>query len=123
MIRVIGPSSAADLVTPPGTNAGASRDLDNVVVLEDDIGVAGEVRVVNILDGEVAGGGTDADELALVNAVDRDALEDGVGAGRGGQGDEAEGLHGDGSCLRIGSRSDFLRAAEHRGGENGANMT
>jgi len=97
VIRIVGTRGATDLVSPPGTDLGAGGDLDDGLVLELDVGVAGKVGVVDVLDGVVAGGSADALELALVDAVDRHLLEDGVGvggrdAGRG-EGEEGGGLH------------------------------
>jgi hypothetical protein len=93
VVRVVGARRAANLVLPPRADAGTSGDPDDVVVLELDAGVAGNVGVVDVLDGVVAVGGADALELALVLAVDRQLLEDGVAADGGRQSDEGEGLH------------------------------
>lgn len=78
---------------PPGANLGARGDLDDGAVLELEVGVAGEIRVVDVLDGRVAVRSPDTLELALVHAVDRHLLEDGVRADGGRQGDEGEELH------------------------------
>lgn len=93
VIRVVGPGGTTNLMPPPGTDSGAGWDLDHGVIPQLDVGVAGKVGVVDVLDGEVAVGSADALELALVDAVNRHLLEDGVGADGRSQGDESEGLH------------------------------
>jgi hypothetical protein len=108
VVLVVGARGAANLVLPPRANAGTRRHLDDGVVLELDVGVAGKVGVVDVLDGVVAARGADTLELALVDAVDRHALEDGVGADGRRQSDKSEGLHlgggGGGWCLGKGVR-------------------
>jgi hypothetical protein len=80
-------------VLPPRANAGTGGHLDDGVVLVLDVGVASKRGVVDVLDGVVAARGADTLELALIDAVDRHALEDGVGADGSRQSDKSEGLH------------------------------
>jgi hypothetical protein len=80
-------------VLPPRANAGPGGHLVDGVVLVLDVGVASKRGVVDVLDGVVAARGADTLELALVGAVDRHALEDGVGADGRRQSDKSEGLH------------------------------
>lgn len=79
VVRIIGKLSTADDMPPPGTNASAGRNRDDVAVLVNDALVACEGAVAHVLDGVVARRGPDALELALVSAVDAHLLEDGVG--------------------------------------------
>jgi hypothetical protein len=88
VIRVTRERGPADLVLPPGADGGAGGDLDDGAVAVLDVGVAGKVGVVDVLDGVVARGSADALELALVDAVNRHALEDGVAADGRRQSDE-----------------------------------
>ena len=93
VISIVGTRRAANLVLPPGADAGAGGHLDDGAVEELQVGVAGHAGAVDVLDRVVAVGGAHALELALVLAVDRHPLEDGVAADGGRQGDESEGLH------------------------------
>lgn len=49
VVRVVGALGAANDMTPPCTNAGASGNIDDIAVLKLDGLVAGEVGVVDIL--------------------------------------------------------------------------
>lgn len=89
MIGIIRALRAPNNVTPPCSYFCAGGDADDIVVFVADIFVAGEGGVVDVLDGVVGVGCSHALELALVDAVDGEALEDGVGGC--GAGCEAEG--------------------------------
>lgn len=95
MVGVRRPGGTPDDMAPPRADLGARRDLDDGAVLELEVGVAGKVGMVDLLDRVVAGGCPETLELALVHAVDRHLLEDGVGIDRrrGRQGDKRESLH------------------------------
>jgi hypothetical protein len=95
VIRVAGELGTSDLVPPPRANPGASRNRDHVAVLVHKVGVAGKLGVVDVLDRVVAGRGSDAPELALVGAIDRELLKDGMGARGRGKRENLESLHRD----------------------------
>ena len=103
VVSVVGAGSTAELVSPPVSNLGTSRNGKDVAVL-DRGNIAGDVSGLDVENGVVVGRSTDAPELALIGTVDGHLLEDGVGTGRGREGRE------DGSGLHIGLllRSDGL---------------
>lgn len=81
MVRVVLSLRAANDVTPPSTDTSTSRNVDNGVVLILNVVVAGHSAVVHIGDGVVAAGGTNTLKLALILAINRHFLEDGVAIG------------------------------------------
>lgn len=83
--------SATNNVTPPSTNASASRNVDNSVVLVLDAVIAGHAAVVHVGDGVVAAGCTNTLELALILTIDRHFLEDGVAIGDRRESEESQG--------------------------------
>lgn len=95
VVRVGRAGGTPDDMAPPRADLSTRRDLDDGAVLELEVGVAGKVGMVDVLDRVVAGGCPETLELALVHAVDRHLLEDGVGVDsrRGRQGDKRESLH------------------------------
>jgi hypothetical protein len=88
MIWIAGRLRTADDVAPPSTDLGSGRDGNDGVVLELDARVAGKVAVVDILKWIVAGRGANALQLALILAIHRHLLEDGVTAGRSHEGED-----------------------------------
>jgi hypothetical protein len=65
-------------MSPPGTNSCTSWHGYDGVILVLNAGVAGEVPVVDVLEGVVARRCPNTFQLALVGSIDRDLLEDGV---------------------------------------------
>lgn len=95
VVGVVGAGSTAELVSPPVSNLGTSRNGKDVAIL-DRYGVASNIGALNVENRVIVGRSTDALELALIGTVDGHLLEDGVAAGRGHEGSE------DGSGLHIG---------------------
>jgi len=102
VIRVAVELGTSDLVTPPRADLGSGRDRDDSVVLVL-LGIASHVGIVNVLDGVIVAWGADALQLALLNAINRDFLKDGVGAGGSRKRENLESLHLDQS---VGLRCD-----------------
>ena len=95
VVKVIGAGSTAELMSPPVSNLGTSRNGKDVAVLNRS-NIASNVSGLYVENGVVVGRSTDALELALIGTVDGHLLENGVGAGRGHEGRE------DGSGLHVG---------------------
>jgi len=86
VVGVVGSSCSANLMSPPSSNSGSSWDRNHRVVLVLDIGVAGKVPMVDVLDGVVGAWSTNSLKLALLGSVDRHLLEYGVGVCQARQG-------------------------------------
>ena len=99
VIRVVGALGTADDMLVASTDLGAGRDGDDIVVLVLDVLVAGKLGIVDVLDGVVGRGSPNTVEKTLVNAVDGDLLENGVGRGQGHEAENGSDLHfGRGWC-------------------------
>lgn len=95
MIRIVAPLGTSNDMPPPGTDLGARRDGDDVAVLVLNVVVASEAAVVDVLDRVVAGGGPDPLQSALVDAVDRELLKDGMAGNTDGEAEDyCRDLHG-----------------------------
>src|SRR3954468_4332912 len=65
VIRVAGEAGPANLMLPPSSNPGSGWNRDGIVVLVHDVGVAGKIGVVDVLDWVVAGWGANSPQLPL----------------------------------------------------------
>lgn len=77
VVRVVGPLRAAEDVAPPGADVVAGFDGDNSVGLGA-VDAAGELGVVDVVDGVGLGGGAEANEGGLLDAVDGEFLGTGL---------------------------------------------
>lgn len=73
MVWVVGPLFAADDVTPPGADAVACLDVDDLVGMSPG-NSAGQLLIVDVVDGVWLRGSTEADESALLRAIDGEFL-------------------------------------------------
>ena len=73
VVRVVGILRAADDVAPPRADAVARIDADDLIRVGSGK-TAAQLLVVDVVDGVVRRGSTQADELAFIGAVDREFL-------------------------------------------------
>jgi hypothetical protein len=83
MIGIIRTLCASNDVTPPGAELCSRRYAYHGIVFVLDVFVTSKGRIVDVRDGVVGIRRTDALELALIDAVNRDSLKDTVSCGGG----------------------------------------